>query len=524
MKPNFPLCTLALCILSLPHTSWSLPFAPFDARSMAMGGTGVASAELAASTHFNPALLAAQHDGDDISIIIPQVGINLLDEDSLIDSVEDYDDANYFTRFSDDLSNLDSNISQITNAINRLSALETSDPNNLQLSELQAATEDLNQDLNTLNNTTTQLSTDTQELTSAINDLSGKALQGIAGIGSTIVRTNEHFAIGVNANITVAFAGRLQVASNDTDLANNYAAGTNAFATTAAAYGEAVSRFSTAATAVEEAINNNASDEVRNAAVAELEAADIALDTAEQAVKTFNYGGQEGEGNVAIFNNGQVLDTDPTLESSGHSVAIAISEIGFPIASHFDHGKQRIAVGVTPKLQAVNVYDYIYRLSDDDFEIEDITDNERSYTNFNVDVGLSTDFGDEKQWRTGLVLRNLLAQEYETALGDKIEINTQARVGVAYRKPKYQLATDLDLTKNEPIAFSKGTRYLGLGAEYKVGKALQLRAGYRTNLEGEGKSQATAGIGLDLFGLHTDLSAQLGEDQFGALIQTGLHF
>ena len=72
--------------------SYALPFATYEARSAGMGGTGVASSNIAGAPLFNPAMLAAQRFDDDFSFTLG-VGVQALDKDGFIDDVEAFNDA-----------------------------------------------------------------------------------------------------------------------------------------------------------------------------------------------------------------------------------------------------------------------------------------------------------------------------------------------------------------------------------------------------------------------------------------------
>lgn len=77
----------ALALASAPVVA--VPFSPIDARSLSMGGAGVANARAAAAGLFNPALLATQDSEADFSIVLPSVGVILDDKDNLVETVDD---------------------------------------------------------------------------------------------------------------------------------------------------------------------------------------------------------------------------------------------------------------------------------------------------------------------------------------------------------------------------------------------------------------------------------------------------
>lgn len=80
---------LAASIALSATQAFAVPFSPFDARSLSMGGTGVANARPAAAGLFNPALLAAQGADTDFSVILPTVGVIIDDSDNVVDTVDE---------------------------------------------------------------------------------------------------------------------------------------------------------------------------------------------------------------------------------------------------------------------------------------------------------------------------------------------------------------------------------------------------------------------------------------------------
>lgn len=77
-------------LLALP--AGATPFA-FNARNDAMGGTGVASANYLAAPFYNPALLTRAATGDELGLLLPAVGAEMLDKDELKQSADDFMDT-----------------------------------------------------------------------------------------------------------------------------------------------------------------------------------------------------------------------------------------------------------------------------------------------------------------------------------------------------------------------------------------------------------------------------------------------
>lgn len=65
----------------------------FDARSMALGGTGVASASSANAAAHNPALLSTDNNDKSFNVIPLAIGVDAFDEDDFVDKVETAEDA-----------------------------------------------------------------------------------------------------------------------------------------------------------------------------------------------------------------------------------------------------------------------------------------------------------------------------------------------------------------------------------------------------------------------------------------------
>ena len=92
---------LGLSIALVPSQQASaVSFGTFDPRSMAMGGAGVAAGTSANAGFFNPALLAAGREGEDFSLEFPIVGARVADRDDMIDTLDDFQSADYVDNFS----------------------------------------------------------------------------------------------------------------------------------------------------------------------------------------------------------------------------------------------------------------------------------------------------------------------------------------------------------------------------------------------------------------------------------------
>lgn len=111
------LCALIISLFSTP--SFSTSFGVFDPRSLAMGGTGVASGDASNASHYNPALLSVTHEDDDFNLVVPTVTVGYSDPKDLQDALDTYDKANYETALDAAISTYNSSAtaaSLITNS------------------------------------------------------------------------------------------------------------------------------------------------------------------------------------------------------------------------------------------------------------------------------------------------------------------------------------------------------------------------------------------------------------------------
>jgi len=76
-----------------------------EARSDAMGGTGVASASYGSGVLINPALLAKAKPEDNVTVILPSVRAQITDKDNLQDEIDDISDkVDYYDDVIDNLT------------------------------------------------------------------------------------------------------------------------------------------------------------------------------------------------------------------------------------------------------------------------------------------------------------------------------------------------------------------------------------------------------------------------------------
>lgn len=235
------------------------------------------------------------------------------------------------------------------------------------------------------------------------------------------------------------------------------------------------------------------------------------LDDLQNAIDVYNGSGDPND----LGSAGQQVDPTSNLESKLFGRGAVVGEVGISLARDFSG----IAVGITPKFQQIETFDYAL-----DIESADVTVDEGRKTDngFNIDAGVAKDFGNG--WKLGLTAKNLISKTYETARGNDFEIKPQYRAGAGYRWGWVSVAADLDLTKNDPAGLDRETKYAAVGAELDVWKTVQLRVGYRHNMEDSDTSVASLGLGMSPFGVHLDIAVAGNDEEVAAAIQTGFRF
>jgi hypothetical protein len=157
-----------------------------DARGLAMGSTGVASAKMAHIPHYNPSLLSQKTSDAKFGIIFPQFGVNIADEDEMIDAADEIGDE-VMPRFTDvfDSSvagNLPDAVDNLTDAaddlVTEIDKASANDPT----SDVAGASEAFGNEIDNTRSSVDTLSSASTDLNSALDAITGSPLRGRAGI------------------------------------------------------------------------------------------------------------------------------------------------------------------------------------------------------------------------------------------------------------------------------------------------------------------------------------------------------
>lgn len=241
-----------------------------------------------------------------------------------------------------------------------------------------------------------------------------------------------------------------------------------------------------------------------------------------------------------IFARGYVeIAADTTIAADGGNTATAVearyqastvdflafgySELGVALAKQFDVDGQKIALGLTPKVQKMVTY---YQSVDaETAEIDDFDENEKSKSAFNFDLGAVWLV---ENYRLGVAVKDIISQTIDTYDGsNSYKLNPQVTLSAGYVSDYFTAAFDIDATKQERFeGGADDTQFIRFGIEGNAWGWAQLRAGYEMDMKDTVDNSITAGIGIspgdvvsiDLAGTYA------GENQFGAALNLAFTF
>ena len=539
------------------------PFTGNDAPSNAMGNTGVASARPQGAFQFNPGLLADYSDAKDFGLTLPSIKFFVDDSLGLLKAGEDF-----FTGGTlDDFQNIDVaafNVAvngdggstqsltdiftaigtNITTIAGKISDIQTDagdgtvdTPANI--TDLQTASASLTTNTNSLNSqinvTKTQalnLSTAVTGAVDGIESLNDKPLQ--LGLGIDILNValpssklgmalsiSTNSLVGANLSLSSADASLLTGASNDlVSLTTNATNTTTQMTQLAAANQDVTDHVATVPDRSDYAVGAPGDLAYAN----DVQTWANTLDTlfgvvqAEQADVNTELATVTGFDGEVLSTSGSADIDVPTvdeLETTMDIVGANISEVGISVARQFVIKGEYVAVGITPKLQSINIFEKTFGLATFEDDLSDLqsdpmallSENSTTLVRVNADIGAAKSWDFYGKVRAGIALKDIIPWTLESTSGTELLIRPKLRVGGAHETKFTKLAVDLDITENKPLKYGVPSRYFGIGGELNAFGWAALRAGYRNNLSVADSSVISAGLGLTPFGTGLDFSA-----------------
>lgn len=235
---------------------------------------------------------------------------------------------------------------------------------------------------------------------------------------------------------------------------------------------------------------------------------------------------------IALINNPTSTSADlDNLQSEVFVAAAGVSEFALSLAKEFEVGDTSFSLGITPKLQQIDTFNYAVSVADfdeddafDDFDNEQFRNDD---SGFNLDLGAAMSFTEHLSG--GLTLRNLVSNEYETVVTSgrtfTYNVEPQLTAGIAFEAAKFTATADLDLNPVTRFSGAGDSQFARVGLEYDAFGWLQLRGGYSVDLEDTQPELLHAGLGFSPFEVvHVDVVGLLGDDSAGAGLQLSLTF
>ena len=229
------------------------------------------------------------------------------------------------------------------------------------------------------------------------------------------------------------------------------------------------------------------------------------------------------------------------LVSEGVVVGTAVTEVGVALATQLELAGARLSIGLTPKFQRIDTYNYSINVNT--FDDGDFTGSQyrTDKSAINFDLGAAATVLDYVT--VGLVARNLIRQEVDTVVTNgrqaTMVLDPLVTLGAAVELGLVTLAAEIDLTQIERVerivtglpgpgefeTVEDNSQFARIGAEFHAG-LVDLRLGYQGDLEETAEGLLTGGLGVNLPVVAIDLTV-LGNpngDTLGAAFQLSCQF
>lgn len=213
------------------------------------------------------------------------------------------------------------------------------------------------------------------------------------------------------------------------------------------------------------------------------------------------------------------------LDSSVRASGYGVTEAGIALSHQYkDLGLGDFIIGLSPKYQRIDLINRTQSISN--FEVNDIRDDMVEESGFNADLGALYLFGNDRQYRAGATVRNLVPVSVTGANGEEFEMDPQVSFGLGYDNGLASASLEADATNSPEYGNVESTQFVRLGFELDAWEWAQLRAGVRHDLNGNQEDVMTAGLGLSPMGvINIDVAGLYGKNNtYGAAVQIGARF
>lgn len=250
--------------------------------------------------------------------------------------------------------------------------------------------------------------------------------------------------------------------------------------------------------------------------------ADDDFDLLEDYIEALHYiatDGAEGAPHAELFNEqNRLYNPSSRIQSSASGIGIVQTEIGVSGAKQWPLWGLPVAFGVAPKLVHLQSFGESWRTVAGEFDSNSV--NQRALY-FNMDVGITALLG--QHYRVAIAVKDVRSKTFTVAANQKVQLQPNARLGVAYDGSQFRAGLDLDLNKHTNPQTGLDQRKLSVGAAYQPLRAIELRVGYQHDLELADDRRSTAGIALKLGRMSTELAYSHGASGDGAALQVSFY-
>jgi len=239
------------------------------------------------------------------------------------------------------------------------------------------------------------------------------------------------------------------------------------------------------------------------------------------SMRFISSGGAEGALDTTLFDaeNNTLISPADTVTSSAAISSMALAEWGVAFSKEFEIWGQYVALGATPKLMRIEVFSENLTYTNSNF---DYSEDKRQHFTYNADIGMLWMIGDH--FRLGLAAKDILPKDFEAANGLTVETKARSRFGAAFVQRYITVGLDFDLQKNESLGGVLSTQDVSFGLELNPIPWLQLRGGYRHDLEASREDIISAGAGFRVGRFVADVGYSTGDDTEGGAVQLGWTF
>lgn len=227
--------------------------------------------------------------------------------------------------------------------------------------------------------------------------------------------------------------------------------------------------------------------------------------------------GSSGTQHPELYNmDGSLLDpSDEILSSAAAQVAI-VTEAGVAGGKQFTFLNQVVALGITPKVVQVKLFDEQWQREADGYYRSDARITKHF---FSLDVGLAMPLGEH--FRVGLALKDLRHKTFHTALGNKLVFPARSRLGFAYIGTRWQVGLDADLTQSRVLYSDERRQDISLGVEWLILPNIALRSGYRKDVQDNLPDKLAFGLGWKISRFSVDVAYSKSAADLGYALQVG---